>query len=406
MKNKRLYLLFFIFFIPLCFILSQCINSSTQTDVRGSNYAGSEKCARCHKDIYGSYLHTAHNQTSGPATLHSVHGSFAEGQNTFRFYETVVKMENHNGDLYQVAYKGKKPFISQKFDIAVGGVKAETYLGWKGDQLFELPISYFKNIHSWTISPGYSRDVPNFSRPVISRCMECHSSYINEKEQSNENMTTRGVQFEKSSIILGIDCERCHGPAAEHVNYQTSHPAEKKSKFLISYGSLTRAQKLDACAVCHSGNKDNFQVSAFNFKPGDTLSKFKETEFLRKNLKPGTMDVHGNQNGLLAASKCFLMSKMDCNTCHNTHENEKMNLAAYSLKCISCHTKVNHNSYANSQSAMLTNNCIDCHMPEKPSNTIKVASADSSGVVHYLARSHYIAVYPMESKKIMAFIKR
>ncbi len=138
---------------------------------------------------------------------------------------------------------------------------------------------------------------------------------------------------------------------------------------------------------------------------GDTLSKFKEPHFLRENPNPETLDVHGNQNSLLAASKCFLMSNMDCNTCHNVHKNESSNLIAYSQLCIKCHNEPNHNNckIASQLTTALKNNCIDCHMPLKPSNIISIAAGGKKDVP-YLVRTHYIAVYPEESKKILAFI--
>lgn len=27
-------------------------------------------------------------------------------------------------------------------------------------------------------------------------------------------------QIDKNSLVFGIDCERCNGPAADHVNFQ------------------------------------------------------------------------------------------------------------------------------------------------------------------------------------------
>jgi predicted CXXCH cytochrome family protein len=164
---------------------------------------------------------------------------------------------------------------------------------------------------------------------------------------------------------------------------------------------------LDACAVCHAGNKDNFQVSAFKFKVGDTLARFKEPTFFSQIPNPATLDVHGNQSGLLAASKCFLKSNMDCGTCHDPHKNEASNLAAYSQRCMSCHNSVNHNFYkaAPELKASIKNNCIDCHMPLKPSNAIEIAMGNGKRAVPYLVRTHCIAVYPLAYKKIMAFAK-
>ncbi len=142
---------------------------------------------------------------------------------------------------------------------------------------------------------------------------------------------------------------------------------------------------------------------------GDTLAKFKEPSFASLNLDPTTMDVHGNQNGLLKASKCFMMSNMDCGTCHDTHKKETPNLSFYSQRCMQCHNAANHNFCKAAPAAISTfkNNCIDCHMPLKPSTAISMISSNGEKKTPYYARSHYIAVYPaIENEKIAAFANK
>lgn len=107
------------------------------------------------------------------------------------------------------------------------------------------------------------------------------------------------------------------------------------------------------------------------FGPGDTLSHTVEEDNAAVNAE--NIEVHDNQYALLKASKCFRMSKnMSCNTCHNTHEQERGNLALFSKKCMSCHTVTNGHfcKMAPSLGNAITKNCIDCHMPEKPSKML------------------------------------
>lgn len=375
-------------------------------DSRGSAYAGAATCMRCHKDIYESFLSTAHKQSTAASSPHNIHGSFANGQNIFSFANNQkVVMQKRDSGFYQAGYVDGKLVEKQRFDITFGGVKAQTYLYWQGNQLFELPISYFNAVHKWTNSPGYA-NIINFDRPIVARCMECHSSYIHEIPQQVITKTT--IQYDKNTLIYGIDCERCHGPAAQHVDFHTANPDEKKAHFMATFKSLTRAQKLDACAVCHSGNSDKFETSPFGFKPGDTLANYKVHDFFPKKVDPDKLDVHGNQSGLLAASKCFLMSSMDCTTCHNAHVNERNNLKLYSQRCMSCHNMKNHNicKITAQLGTAMTRNCIDCHMPNKQSNAITVQTETERNSLPYQVRTHRIAIYPEESKRIMAFIQQ
>jgi len=234
MRSKKALFIFLIALLPIAACLTQCLYQSKAVDVRGPAYAGSASCMQCHKDVYSSYLHTAHFQTSRPATPQTVHGNFAPGANMLDFGTgQKMTMEKRDSGLYQTGYVNNRQVETERFDIVIGGVKAETYLYWKGDKLFELPMSYFKSLHGWTNSPGYPKGIINFDRPIVTRCLECHSSYISEAPQ--QSAIRQQPEFDKNSLIYGIDCERCHGPAAEHVEFHTANPTEKKSAF---YGEL------------------------------------------------------------------------------------------------------------------------------------------------------------------------
>ncbi|MBS7566877.1 hypothetical protein KHS38_20900 [Mucilaginibacter sp. Bleaf8] len=406
-KQKRFLLLAGVFLVPLALIFSQCFTGGSESrDPRGILYAGSSTCVKCHKDIYTSYQHTAHFQTTREASPQSVHGSFSPDSNTLVFNDSMkVVMDKQGKAFYQTSYKNGKVLQKARFDIAFGGVKAETYLYWKGKQIMQLPVSYYNALHSWGNSPGYTSDYIDFSRVIGSRCFECHSSYIKELPSESQSLS-RPVEMDQKSLILSIDCERCHGPAGNHVNYHTEYPGVKEAKYIVKYKSLSRSQKIDACAVCHSGNSGNMLRPTFAFKPGDTLAKFKEISFYHEDSDPAKLDVHGNQVQLLASSACFIKSQMDCATCHNTHQNQRGLIPVFTQQCQNCHTTQKHNlcKLTGRVDQSLLNKCIDCHMPAKPSNVITVHNGGKSTLVPYEVRTHRIAIYPDEAKKIINMI--
>ncbi|QQL50473.1 multiheme c-type cytochrome [Mucilaginibacter ginkgonis] len=408
MNGKRI-CIFILLLLPLAAVLTQCLPPDKEKpDPRDQVFAGSHKCINCHKDIYNNYVHTAHYMSTAPATAQSINGDFLPGNNTFRFNKQLqVVMEKRDSGFYQAAYFNGKLQQAHRFDIVFGRTKAQTYLSWRGNRLFQLPVSYFNNVHRWTNSPGYATDHAEFDRPITRRCFECHSSYIKELPKTAEDMQRREVDFDKESLINGIDCERCHGPAANHVNYHTQFPQEKQAKYIVKFAALTRSQKMDACGVCHSGGKDVFQVTAFRFKMGDKLENFKEPNFLKQDLNPATLDVHGNQDGLLRTSQCFLKSNMDCSSCHDAHKNDIGNTLVYSQRCMACHKDVQHKFNGRLvNEGILGKNCIDCHMPQKPSNVIAVEASGGKKVVPYMVRTHHIAVYPQETDKVIAYLSK
>lgn len=407
MKLKRFTLLLFLFSIPFIFNLSECLNSKESNDPRGPRYAGARTCINCHKNIYSSYLHTAHLKTSRLASSQNIQGSFKTGSNTFIFNDTVkVMMQKHDSAMYQSAYVNGKRTESHRFDIILGNAKGETYLYWKGNQLYQLPISYFKALDSWTNSPGYSPDYVDFSRPVLKRCFECHSSFVQEAAYQKSSFKGTPAGIDKNTMILGIDCERCHGPAADHVDFQMKNPDEKKAKYITSYNSLSKAQKIDMCGVCHSGNKSIMLRSTFAFKPGDDLANFQEPEYYDNSANQ--IDVHGNQKQLLTSSKCFIYGQLSCTTCHNVHNDNTPTIATYSQKCLSCHSAANHNfcKMAATIGKVITRNCIDCHMPKRLSDAIVVNTSGKAAAAHYNIRTHRIKVYPDETAKVIAWLRQ
>ena len=244
--------------VALYFSLIVWIQKS-DNDPRGHSYAGSNVCMKCHQSINQSYLHTAHYQSAGIASFASIPGSFSNDSNSFIMNDSMkIVMEKRDGIPYQVFYLNGKEKRAQRFDIVFGHAKGQTYLYWKNDLLFQLPVSYFTSLHSWSSSPGYPTDTLIFDRPIYARCFECHSSIIKQPLESKNDKA-----LDKNSAIYNIDCERCHGPAARHVDFHTAHPDQKQAKYIVSYKSLSRSQKIDMCAVCHSGNKGFMFASAF-----------------------------------------------------------------------------------------------------------------------------------------------
>ena len=368
-----------------------------------NQFAGSASCAGCHKKITESHRHTAHYHTSQPATDSSVKGSFAEGNNTFAFNKSVwVAMERSDTGLFQVEYLRGVEKKRRRMDIAVGsGTMGQSFLNWRQDHLFQLPITFFSAANAWSNSPGFPDKVV-FNRVITSRCLECHSTYAAITSAPGKEPES----FDPKKIIYGVDCEKCHGPAAQHVQFQMQHPADTAGKYISNPARLSRQQSLDLCASCHGGRLQKTKPS-FSFTAGKNLSDYFIVDTTAPD--PRNIDVHGNQYGLLRASACFRISKtMTCNTCHNTHETERGKTTLFSQRCMTCHNGT-HEPFCkmkNTLGAALAQNCIDCHMPLKPSRAIAVFLPGATAPTAALIRSHFIGIYPEETQRILAALKK
>lgn len=389
--------------VVLIVFLSGCKNESDNyIDPRGTDYTGSQSCIECHKVQSESAFHSSHFKASSPATKENILGHFKNSRNVFVYdKETKLVMEERNDSLYQVLYKNGKEVEAHPFDVLFGTKHAQTSAFWKNHYTYELPVSYYKSLNSWATSPGYSASKVNFERKIEKECYGCHSSNIASRyvTTSSDSITFMNVEVEDfmspKTLIYGIDCERCHGPAKQHVQKHRKFPDLKIAQNITSFKNLNRQQKLDACAICHSGNDKLKIKSRFQFKPGDDL-----LDYFRG--VPGSndsihYDVHGNQLGLLAQSKCFKKSeKMDCMTCHNPHANASSNLAGYTAICMSCHKGIQHNAATlkTMSGSLLAQNCVECHMPKQMSNAITFQLSGSKQKSNYILRTHKIGIYP------------
>jgi hypothetical protein len=376
------------------------LSSSLPED--SAKYAGSAACQSCHKDIYAAHIKTAHYLDSRPAAAAFIKGSFRGDGSHFALNDRMqVLMEKKQGRFYQTAMLNDKVIESEAFGIVIGsGRKGQTYLYWNEGQLFQLPISYYTPLNSWCNSPGYPKYMAYFNKQVHGQCMECHGTYAKFTEVEG-----KGSVFDSASIIYGIDCERCHGPGAAHVAWHASHPGELAGKYIVNAKHLTRQQRLDACALCHSGFRKQFTPS-FTFRVGDTLDNFSTAMY--DTAATATLDVHGNQYGLLTASKCFRFSdKLDCASCHDAHANEYGKMETYSQRCATCHngTGLHTCSFPPVKQMALQKNCIDCHMPALPSQKITLQMSGEDQLVHDLVRTHRVAVYPDATREYLEKIK-
>lgn len=406
-KIRTTHLLTVGLFLALAFLASTCDFAKRQREfsgvvhASGREFAGADKCVACHRSIAESHSRTPHFLTSRRAGIESVKGSFDSGRNVLVLNKKLkIEMEKTPAGLFQKGFADGVAVETRPFDITIGsGRQGQTYLYWEGKSLFQLPVSYLTATDSWSNSPGYPTDQLVFGRNVPARCLECHSTYFKTGRAVSGRET-----FDRNQVMLGVDCERCHGPAADHVNFHMDHPGQTAASYIVNPARLSRQQRLDNCALCHSGVRDNFMPS-FTFMVGDRLDDFSSPVHGGDS---ATMDVHGNQYGLLISSKCFRMSDMDCSSCHDVHVKETKNLKLFSSRCMNCHKK--GSAHFCKQPAVpgleLSENCIDCHMPAFPSRQVVVRASDYSEPEPFYVRTHLVSTYKTQVKEYLKKIEK
>lgn len=367
----------------------------------GVAYVGDEVCRECHEPQYDSYKKTGMgNSLSRPGR-----------GNLFEFTKPVQFVKKELGLTYSVTYKnGKLYHAESKFDangklefseshpiaFTVGsGYLGRSYLVEKGGALFVSPISYYRGIRGWDVSPGYaSGQFVSFSRPAGDLCVSCHSGLSRPVPGSRNRYLTPPFPF------LAIGCERCHGPGEIHVRERKANAELKEAvdHSIVNPARLPWPLRDDVCSQCHlAGDARVLRPgkSYLDFRPGTPLSSIVSVFSAQVPPIAGTIKAlsHPEQ---LAMSRCSIASKgkIGCITCHDPHVRLVSGAEAalkFRQKCLTCHDlKSCTFPLAKRLATKPQDNCIQCHMPRRP----------ASNIDHSALTDHRIPRWPAQEPQI------
>ena len=363
------------------------------THYNGGQFVGSTTCMECHPDIYTAHLETAHFNTSAIANSNNVRGSFEAGSNSLDFKDVAFRMKVKGDSLFQhTNIKNRDIDVPPaKFDIVIGsGAKGQSYLTWENNELYQLQVSYYTPTDTWVNSPGF----PTYAhaRPIGDACLKCHMTFATNIPDPN-----KANLYDRERLVYGVDCERCHRPGKKHVTYHRNNPDAKEAGYMMGLKELSRQRRLDICAQCHSGlRQELLKGRPFSFLSGDDLSIYSRN--IDQGIPEEDLDVHGNQYGLLTISECFKKSgTMDCSTCHDPHRNQRGETNYFNAKCIACHnTNKSQCTTAGENKKRIGDNCIECHMPKSASKVMKVQLNKDSLETSFYVRTHLIGIHSDE----------
>jgi hypothetical protein len=231
------------------------------------------------------------------------------------------------------------------------GSHASGYLIRIGDHLFQSPICYYPSRRSYDLAPGYEKLAdPDFTRPVSEECLLCHSG-------APSHISIPVNRYEPPALAAeAISCERCHGPASEHLK----RPGPGS---IVNPAKLEPAARDSVCEQCHLAGIvriPNPGKSIGDFRPGQRLEEV-FTIYTASAPAAGGLKVisHSEQLGLSACARGS-GGKMWCGTCHDPHTKPVETAPYYRSRCLSCH----QGKLAKSHPAS-PGDCVGCHMPRR-----------------------------------------
>jgi mono/diheme cytochrome c family protein len=361
-----------------------------------ASYIGPEACGECHTARFNKFRQTAHFKTALLPSETTILGKFTPEKSTLKTGNPNLRfeMQAREDGFYQTAILQTPNGIarrSEKIDFVIGSGKlGQTYLFWREYLLFQLPVSYLTATDEWVNSPGYPDGVADFNRPILPRCMECHSTFFQARSHQNNF-------YRKERYILGVTCERCHGPGSKHAEYHRQNPDDDEAQFIRFPGDFSRQRLLDLCSQCHAGQGVRLLKPPFSYRPGEDLSRYILLEDLDQQSQSG---VHAaNQVARLSKSECFQQNdSLTCISCHNPHALERGNLELFSKRCMKCH-EPQVCGMSEKLGNKIRENCVDCHMPRV--QDLKIDIETTGGFEFPIMPDHLIGIYPEISKRML-----
>lgn len=382
-------------------------------------FAGSRACRSCHPSEYDSWHASYHRSMTQSATLSAVPSStlqaggrlhadvagrrlelFGRGPELWASVPDPSVTSGLPPGAYERAFAAEA-LRDVQVQLVTGSHHHQAF--WvkaaRAGELRALPLVYSIDEHRLLPRREAFLNPPDAPEPNVrwnSNCVQCHA--VAGAPGHDEHSDA----FQTSSAELGIACEACHGPGAEHVaqmqNPLTRYRArasESSPASIVEPRKLASERASEVCGRCHSYFfpkretewwRDGF---ASSYQPGQELARAQlllSPEILAGPDAPelgvgaeslfyadGTIRVGGREHNGLVRSPCYEQGqgerRLSCLSCHSLHRGapddqldpEKLGNRA----CTQCHAEQAASVSAHTRHAPASTGsvCYNCHMP-------------------------------------------
>src|SRR5215468_2229198 len=183
-----------------------------------ATYAGAAACATCHAEIHKTWSQSRHSKMVQPATASAVQGDFMRAQ--IRLHGATYGLRRRDGMFYitESTLTGKPQ--EHRIDYTLGNRRIQHYLTTlPSGRIIVLAPSWDIQRKQWFHNTDIA-DPDETDEALIQiwnkSCYSCHVS------QQEKNFNPAANEYKTSWRDFGTNCERCHGPASEHVAHYSA----------------------------------------------------------------------------------------------------------------------------------------------------------------------------------------
>ncbi|GAB4207795.1 MAG: hypothetical protein OHK0013_25710 [Sandaracinaceae bacterium] len=394
---------------------------SRPRDLHAVGFVGSAACERCHADHAASFARTFHRTMTREATRENVRAPFAGETLAYGgFVARMTREPDAEGTLRFVVTltRGDEIVDRAVVDRTVGSRRHQQLLARQDDRWVRLPVAWNVEEERWfhmneaflTADPdgldGGSIALADYARHVVpwnDNCVFCHNV------GARPGLDPASGLFRTEVAELGIACEACHGPGAEHVRANRSPlrryalhrgglGARRPDPTIVDPSALSPERAADVCGRCH-GQRVTDDVLRFlregdPFVPGEDLALYsaplfadttmngREGVFAARFWGDGTARLTAYEYQGLIQSRCATEGGLTCIDCHAMHEGDPRGQIRPSMQgdamCTRCHELLGETSArlahvqppaTRTRTAAVEGpvhqhvGCADCHMP-------------------------------------------
>jgi len=383
-----------------------------------AGFVSSDTCRSCHPHQYHSWHRSYHRTMTQLAVGENVIGDFENvtlGQGVRSIHLTrdgdsyLADMVDPDWELKQL-WKTKldpveTPLRAHKRVVMTTGLhhyQAYWVPSEYGRMLINFPYVFLDG--RWVRREAVFLRPPDAARHYQqwnTSCIKCHSV------AGEPGLDPESNRLDTSVAELGISCEACHGPAADHVRVNRDpvrrygmYRADDADPTIVQPERLSAARSSEVCGQCHGisiprpdpfgrGERyhagDELADTTVVIRGRDTnldtedreehsqlMARLAEVQpsFLRDRYWPdGMVRISGREYNGLVESPCYQGGDFSCLTCHSMHDSDPDDQLKPDMDgdaaCIGCHDTERYaaESHTHHGPSSAGSGCLNCHMP-------------------------------------------